>query len=120
MKAALFIVLAGLLVILPVEQVLAQAEQQEAVSVQQTAPSDPAARLFRVPPLTENSARLLGGSSERAPLNTPIVDALLVQENNGGGLALGWNVLIVAVIGAGVVVGMYYLVKAIGDLDFGH
>ena len=66
MKAAFSIVLAALLIILPVEQVLAQAEQQEAVSVQQTAPSDGAARLFRVPPLTENSARLLSTSSERS------------------------------------------------------
>ena len=39
MRKALSIVLAGLLVVLPVEQVLAQAAPQEAVSTQQTARS---------------------------------------------------------------------------------
>ncbi len=107
MKAVLSIVLAALLTILPVEQVLAQASQQEAVSVQQTAPADGAASLFRVPPLSENSAGRLRTSSDRAPLNTPIVDALLVQENNGGGSAWGWTALIVAVVVAGIAVGIY-------------
>ena len=108
MKAALSIVLAGLLIILPVEQVLAQAAQREAVSVQQTVPPDGAAHLFRVPPLTENSARLLRTPSDRMLLHTPIADALLVQENNGEGLAWGWNVLIGAVVVAGLAVGIYY------------
>ena len=107
MRVALSIVLAGLLLILPVEQVLAQAVQQEAVSVQQTPPADGAASLFRVPPLSKNSSLLLRTSSDRAPLNTPIVDALLVQENNGGGLAWGWTALIVAVVVAGIAVGIY-------------
>lgn len=60
MKAALSIVLAALLVILLIEQVLAQAVQQEAVSVQQTAPPHRVAHLFRVPPLTQNTALLWG------------------------------------------------------------
>ena len=77
MKAALSIVLAALLIILPVEQVLAQAAQQEAVSVQQTQPLGGAAQLFRVPPLTDNSARLLGASSERVLLNTPFAESSL-------------------------------------------
>ena len=63
-------VLAGLLLVLPVEQVLAQAAQQEAVSVQQTTPSVAAARLLRVPPLTPNAALLLRTSSDRALLDT--------------------------------------------------
>ncbi len=107
MHKALSIFLAALLIFLPVEQVLAQAVQQEAVRVQQAAPSDGAAHLFRVPPVTENSARLLRTSSDRAPLNTPIVDALLVQENNGGGSAWGWTALIIAVVVAGIAVGIY-------------
>ncbi len=107
MKAALSVILAALLIILPVEQVLAQAVQQEAVRVQHAPPSNAAARLLRVPPLTENSAPLLRASPDRAPLNTPIVDALLVQENNGGGLAWGWTALIVAVVVAGIAVGIY-------------
>ena len=51
MRKALSIVLAGLLLILPVEQVLAQAALQQANSVQQTTPPDGAAHLFRIPPV---------------------------------------------------------------------
>ena len=105
MRKAPSIILAGLLVILPVEQALAPAVQQEAVSVQQAAP-DPAAALFRVPPLTENSVRLLRTSSDRALLNTPIPDALLVQGNNADGWTWEWSVLAVAV--AAVVVFIIY------------
>ncbi len=107
MKAVLSIVLAALLIILPVEQVLAQASQQQVVSIQQTESPKGAASLFRVPPLSENSAGRLRTSSDRTPLNTPIVDALLVQENNGGGSAWGWTALIIAVVVAGIAVGIY-------------
>ena len=69
MRKAISILLAALVIVLPVEQVLAQAPQQADVRVQQAAPSEPAARLFRVPPLTENSARLLRNSSDWAPLD---------------------------------------------------
>ena len=59
MKAALSVVLAGLLATLPLKQVLAQAEQQEAATVQQTASPDSSShRLIRVPPVTDNTARL--------------------------------------------------------------
>ena len=51
MRKDLSIVLAGLLLILPVEQVLAQAAQQQENSVQQTTPPDGAAHLFRIPPV---------------------------------------------------------------------
>ena len=81
MKAALSVILAALLIILPVEQVLAQAVQQEAVRVQQAPPSNAAARLLRVPPLTENSAPLLRTSPDGAPLSTPFADAPLAQED---------------------------------------
>ena len=111
MRKVISIVLAALLIVLPVEQVLAQAEQREAVSMQRAVPSDPAAHLFRVPPLTENSARLLRASSDRALPNTPIADALLVQENNGEGGLAAWQVLIIAAAVAGTAVGIYYLVK---------
>ena len=57
MKAALSIVLAGLLVTLPIKQVLAQAVQQEVGSEQQTAPPD-GHRLIGVPPVTDNTSRL--------------------------------------------------------------
>ena len=59
MKAALSIVLAGLLVTTPLKLVLAQTAQQEAVSVQQTVPPDSSGqRLIGVPPVTDNSSRL--------------------------------------------------------------
>ena len=57
MKAALSIVLAGLLVTLPIKQVLAQAVQQEVGSEQRTAPPD-GHRLIGVPPVTDNTSRL--------------------------------------------------------------
>ncbi len=117
MRKALSIFLAALLIILPVEQVLAQAVQQEAVSVKQTEPADGAARLFRVQPLTDNSARLLRTSSDRALLNTPIADALFVQENNGEGGFAAWQVLVMVVAVVGLAVGIYYLVEGIKDVD---
>ncbi len=59
MRAALSIVLAGLLVTAPLKLVLAQAAQQEAVSVQQTVPPDSSGhRLIGVPPVTDNTSRL--------------------------------------------------------------
>ena len=115
MKAALSIVLAGLLVILPVEQVLAQAEQQADASVQQTVPSDAAAHLFRVPPLTENSARFLSTSADRAPPSTPFADAPLAQEDPDENWfqrrSLGVKILIVVVA---TVVGTLLLVDSYG------
>ena len=107
MRNAISVVLAGLLIILPVEQVLAQAAQQEAVSVHQTVPSDGAAHLLRVPPLTQNAVLLLGTSSDRALPNTPIADALFMQENNAGGGLTAWEVLIIAVAVVGLAVGIY-------------
>ena len=83
MKAALSIVLAVLLIVLPVEKVLAQASQQAAVSVQQTAPSDAAARLFRVPPLSENSVQLLRTSSDRGLLDTGSAKSVLMPDAPG-------------------------------------
>jgi hypothetical protein len=114
MKAALSIVLAGLLITLPAEQVLAQAAQQEAVSVQQTEPSDPAARLFRVPPLTENSALLLGASSERAQLEPSLSNRYAVpgwSDWSNGKRAL----VVVGVIVAAYVVIAVIVLSTCGD-----
>ena len=118
MRKALSIVLAGLLIILPVEQVLAQASQQADASIQQPSPSDPAANAFRVPPLTENSVRLLRTSSDRALLNTPIPDALLVQGNNADGWTWEWSVLAVAVA-AVVVFFLYRGLDSVGGFPTG-
>ena len=105
MKAALSIFLAALLIILPVEQVLAQAVQQQAVSVQRGA-QDPAARLFHVPPLTENSARLLRTSSDRTLLDTDFAEPVLMQNAPGWwGDLDGGAKAVVLVVGAIVVAG---------------
>ena len=115
MKAALSIVLAALLIMLPVEQVLAQAAQQEAVSVQQTEPSDGAAALFRVPPLTENSKLLLRTSSERSLLNTPFADAPFAQQEPDEGWWAGldqpWKFLMVVAVAAVFVGVIYYFIR---------
>jgi len=59
MKAALSIVLAGLLVTTPLKLVLAQAAQQEAVSAQQTAPPDSSGhRLIGVATRDRHTSRL--------------------------------------------------------------
>ena len=106
MKAALSIVLAALLIMLPVEQVLAQAAHQADVRVQQTGPSDGAAHLFRVPPLTENSALLLRASSDRGLLDTDFAEPVLMQDAPGwwGDLDGGAKVVVV-LVGAIVVAG---------------
>ena len=117
MRKALSILLATLLIMLPVEQVLAQAIQQEAVSMQQAVPSGGAANLFRVPPLTENSARLLRASSDRALLSNPFADAPLAQENPDENWfqrrSLAVKILIVVVAGAvGTILLAYYLLES--------
>ena len=81
MRKALSIVLAGLLIILPVEQVLAQAVRREGAGRQRTPPPDGATHLFRVPPLTENAIRLL---------RTRSTDALLESFSNPAPVA-GWS-----------------------------
>ena len=59
MRRAIAIVLSAVLVTTPLKLVLAQAHQQEAVSVQQTAPPDSSGhRLIGVPLVTDNTSRL--------------------------------------------------------------
>ena len=60
MKAALSVVLAGLVVMIPLQQVQAQVAQQEAAGLHQAAPPDSAAHRLRVQPLTESGALLWG------------------------------------------------------------
>ena len=87
MRKGISIILAGLLLILPVEQVLAQAVQQQAVSVQQTRPPNPAAALLRVPPLSENSVRLLRASSDPALLDAPFAN----PSSSNADAVVGWS-----------------------------
>ncbi len=76
MRATLSIVLAGLVVMVPLQQVQAQAEQQEAVGLHQVASPDSAAHLLRVQPLTENGA-LLWGSPLASVEPSPGADELM-------------------------------------------
>ena len=87
--AAISVVLLGTLLTTPLKQVLAQASQQDAASVQQTTAQDSSrtAELIRVPPVTDRTARLLeplasedaladifakdGSLTERAPRDIP-------------------------------------------------
>lgn len=106
MRKALSIVLAGLLLFLPLEQVLAQASQQADVSVQQTEP--PNAALFRVPSLTENSARLLGASSDRALLEVSLSNRDAVPGwsdwSNGKRVLVVVGVIVAAYVAVAVIV----------------
>ena len=113
MKVALSIVLAALLIILPVEQVLAQAAQQEAVSLQQAAPSGSAASLFRVPPLTENTALLLRTNPVDALLPTPVALNPGVDEPAPMPLSTGGKIAII--VGVLLVIGAIAIGVAIAD-----
>ena len=76
MKAALSIVLAGLLVTTPLKLVLAQASHQEAATVQQTTAQDSSstAGLIRVPPVTDKTAQLLEPSTKEDALAAIFAD----------------------------------------------
>ena len=116
MRKALSIVLAGLLVMTPPKLVLAQAAQQEAVGVQQAVPSDDAAaHLFRIQPLTQNSALLFNTSSDRALLDTPFADAPLAQQEPDGGwwgsLDMHWRIFMVVAVVAVTITSLYLIVR---------
>jgi hypothetical protein len=120
MKAALSIVLAALLIMLPVEQVLAQAVQQEAVSVQQTAPSDGAAALFRVPPVTENPARLLRTNPADALLPTPnlgLAVAINPRVDEPAPMPLSRGGKIAIIVGAVLVIGAVVILYSIANFS---
>ncbi len=113
MPKAISVVLAALLIILPVEQVLAQAVQQEAVSVQQTAPSNGAAALFHVPSATENSARLLRTSPVDALLPTPnlgLAVAISPRVDEFAPMPLSRGGKIAIIVGAVLVIGAVVLI----------
>ena len=99
MRAALSIVLAGLLVTTPLKLVLAQAAKQETATVQQTAPDSSSHRLIRVPPITDRTAPLWrplrthdnladalpdGRTMHLAPLSTFAVPAVSAEEVAAG------------------------------------
>ncbi len=114
MKAVLSIILAGLLVTTPLKMVLAQAAQQEAVSVQQTAPPDSSShQLIGVPPVTDNTSRLWRNPADRARLNTELSDGFFVQR---GELSIGAQVAIaIVVIAVGLLIYAAIIKKAFGQ-----
>ena len=117
MRRAISVILAAILVTTPIKLVLAQTAQQEAVSVQQTAPPDSSGhRLIGVPPVTDNTSRLWRNPSDRALLDTEFADALLVQEDDPGtawwnGLSTEWKVVTVLVVIAVAAVVVYLIIK---------
>ena len=82
MREALCIVLAVLVVMLPPKLVLAQAVQQEAVSMQRAAP---AASLLRVSSPTGDADLLFGASPDRALLDADFADSQFAAQRPG------WN-----------------------------
>ena len=113
MRAIVSLVLATALVTTPLKMVFAQAEQQEAVSVQQNAlPDSSGHRLIRVPPVTDNTARLWRNPSGRALLNTELADASLVEEGWFGDLSPDAKVGIVLLVIVLVAVAVYVFVAA--------
>ena len=118
MRKAISVVLATLLIILPVEQVLAQAVQQKAAGVQQTAPSDDAAALFRVPPVTENSARLLRTNPVDALLPTPnlgLAVAIRPRVDELAPMPLSRGGKIAIIVGAVLVIGAIAILVSIAN-----
>ena len=101
MKATLSIVLAGLLVILPTEQVLAQQVQRETASAQHDG-----AHLLRAPQLTPNRAWLWGSPS-----------ALLTTESVPIPAFKDWDdsLVMAAGIGIGAVVSSADGARQVGD-----
>ncbi len=121
MKAALSIVLAGLLVTTPLKLALAQAAQQEAgVSEQQAAPPDSSGqRLIGVPPVTNNTSRLwepLAGKDAIADIFAE--DGLIPGPAAAPISKDAKTAIIVVAVLAAVVIGLVLIVNAIGD-EFG-
>jgi len=82
------------------------------VSVQQTAPSDGAAALFRVPPVTENPARLLRTNPLDALLPTPnlgLAVAISPRVDEPAPMPLSRGGKIAIIVGAVLVIGAVIL-----------
>ena len=109
MKATVSIVLAGLLVTLPIKQVLAQAAQQDSTSA--TDASIRAIRVLRVPEVTAATAALwqpmpvdrLPGDARR--------NALDIRQGGSGGMSTGVTVLLSVLIGAALIAVGYFVIK---------
>ncbi len=105
MRTAVSVVLATALATTPLKMVLAQAAQQEAATVQQTAPQDSSGhRLIGVPPVADNTSPLWRTPADRVLLNTEFAGASFVQQ---GGLSTAAEVAIGlgAIVVAGAIVG---------------
>ena len=115
MRRAISVILAAVLVTTPLELVLAQAVQQEAVSVQQTAPPDSSRhRLIGVPPVTDNISRLW------EPLASEDVFADIFAEDGGPapmpkGVRTVLTVIAAVAIFVVVFRGLYLLACNTGD-----
>ena len=119
MKTALSIVLAGLLVTTPLKQVFARAAQQEAVSVQQTAPTDSSGqRLIGVPPVTDNTARLWEPLASEDAIADIFAEDGLIPGPAAAPISREAEIIIGVAVVAAVVIVLVLIVNAIGD-EFG-
>ncbi len=105
MRKALSIVLAGLLATLPVEQVLAQAEQQEART-----PQTLVGPVAPVPILAPEKASPWQAFAEDPLVVSPVVDNEAVQQARTD-LSDAWKRLRILLI-IGIAVGIFFLVKS--------
>ena len=123
MKAAVSIVLAGLLVTTPLKLVLAQAAQQEAVSVQQTVPPDSSGhRLIGVPPVTDNTSRLwepLASKDALAGIFAYDDSETRVPAPQGMGGGGGGIVLVIVMLSLLVALGVILIILCDDDPDCG-
>ena len=119
MRRAISIVLAAILVTTPLKMVLAQAAQQEAVSVQQTVPPDSSGhRLIGVPPVTDNTSRLwepLASKDALAGIFAYDDSETRVPAPQGGGG--GSIVLVIVMLSLLVALGVTLIILC-GDDDF--
>ena len=110
MKAALSVALAGLMVVLPLQQVQAQVAQQDAVSVRQASSPEGVAHLLRVPPLTENAALLWSTTADQALPGTEFAPTAMPQDQ--GVVSTVVIVIVLAALAALAVYGLYIVLEA--------
>jgi hypothetical protein len=108
-KAALSIVLAGLLATLPIKQVLAQAAQQDATSA--TNASIRAERVIGVPKVTAATAALWQPMLiDRLPSDVRR-NLLDIRQGGGGGMSTGVTVLLTVLVAAAAIALAVFVIK---------
>ena len=122
MRTAVSVLLATALVTTPIKLVLAQTAQQEAATVQQTAPPDSSGhRLIGVPPVTDNTSRLwepLASKDALAGIFAYDDSETRVPAPQGGGGG-GGIVLVIVILSLVVALGVILIILCDDDPDCG-